>query len=182
VRSNINLSADKGQVLREAFRVLKPGGRFAVSDVVVQGELPAAIRTSLEQWVGCVAGALEEDTYRRLLADAGFVEVGVEVTRVYDAREAGAVEAEAEAFAAVQATGGRLVSAFVRALRPSGGVRVLDSDGAASVPIVDAAYATASAACCSAEDKTSCCTPEEKSSCCGGSTGAAPSSCGCTKR
>src|SRR6195256_4585229 len=69
----INLSADKGQVLREAFRVLKPGGRFAVSDVVVQGELPADIRGNMELWAGCVAGALEETTYRELLADAGFV-------------------------------------------------------------------------------------------------------------
>jgi ubiquinone/menaquinone biosynthesis C-methylase UbiE len=114
----INLSADKAQVLREAFRVLKPGGRFAVSDVVVQGDLPAEIRTNLEQWVGCIAGALQEHTYRRLLADVGFVDVDVEVTRVYDAREAGAAEAQAKAFAAVKATGGRLVSAFVRATRP----------------------------------------------------------------
>src|SRR6195256_6592485 len=81
----INLSADKGQVLREAFRVLKPGGRFAVSDVVVQGELPAEVRTSMELWAGCIAGALEESTYRQLLADAGFEDAAVEVTRVYDA-------------------------------------------------------------------------------------------------
>jgi ubiquinone/menaquinone biosynthesis C-methylase UbiE len=147
----INLSADKGQVLREAFRVLKPGGRFAVSDVVVQGQLPAAIRSSLEQWVGCIAGALEKDTYRRLLADAGFAEVGVEVTRVYDARGSGAAEADAWTFAAVEATGGRLVSAFVRARRPGGEVAAPVSEGAASAPIVDAAHATASA-CCSEGD------------------------------
>ncbi len=175
----INLSADKGQVLREAFRVLKPGGRFAVSDVVVQGELAAEIRVSLEQWVGCIAGALEESTYRRLLVDAGFVDVGVEVTRVYDAREAGAAEAQAEAFAAVEATGGRLVSAFVRATRPNQEVGVPVSGAAASVPIADATYATASAACCSPGEQASCCAPEEKSSCCGRSTGAAPGSCGC---
>src|SRR5439155_6606517 len=84
----INLSGDKGQVLREAFRVLKPGGRFAVSDVVVQGNLPAEIRQSMELWAGCVAGALEETTYRRLLTQAGFAEIDVEVTRVYDADEA----------------------------------------------------------------------------------------------
>src|ERR1700730_4728902 len=83
----INLSTDKGQVLQEAFRVLKPGGRFAVSDVVVQGELPAEIRQSMELWAGCVAGALEETTYRRLLSEAGFAEVDVEVTRVYDAND-----------------------------------------------------------------------------------------------
>jgi arsenite methyltransferase len=116
----INLSADKGQVLREAFRVLKPGGRFAVSDVVVQGDLPAEIRGSLEQWVGCVAGALEETTYRELLAAAGFEQVGVEVTRVYSTQDAGALESprKADAFAAAEATGGRLVSTFVRASKP----------------------------------------------------------------
>jgi ubiquinone/menaquinone biosynthesis C-methylase UbiE len=106
----INLSADKAQVLREAFRVLKPGGRLAVSDVVVQGHLPETIRHSLEQWVGCVAGALDENTYRRLLAEAGFEQVGLEVTRVYEAPQASAALAE---------TGGRLVSAFVRATRPA---------------------------------------------------------------
>ena len=68
----INLSGDKPRVLREAFRVLKPGGRFAVSDVVVQGELPAALRKSMELWAGCIAGALEETTYRQFLSDAGF--------------------------------------------------------------------------------------------------------------
>src|SRR5437660_5052641 len=77
----INLSADKGRALREAFRVLKPGGRFAVSDVVVRGEVPAAVRRSMELWVGCVAGALEEQEYTRLLADAGFGAIGVGATR-----------------------------------------------------------------------------------------------------
>src|SRR3989441_3476508 len=78
----INLSADKGRVLREAFRVLKPGGRFAVSDVVVRGEVPAAIRRSVELWIGCVAGALEEQEYRDTLAKAGFEAVDAEPTRV----------------------------------------------------------------------------------------------------
>jgi arsenite methyltransferase len=120
----VNLSPDKLAVLREAFRVLKPGGRFAVSDVVVQGRLPAALRTSLELWAGCVAGALEEDTYRRLLAEAGFAEVGVEVNRVYDARQACGdgcspnAAAQATALAALEAAGGRLVSALVRASKP----------------------------------------------------------------
>jgi arsenite methyltransferase len=97
----INLSVDKGQVLREAYRVLKPGGRFAVSDVVVRGELPAAIRRDMELWVGCVAGALEEGEYRRLLADAGFEGIGVEPTRIYE-------------------MDGRVMSAFVRARKPAG--------------------------------------------------------------
>ncbi len=83
----INLAADKGQVLREAYRVLKPGGRFAVSDVVAQGEVPDDLRADMEAWVGCVAGALEEGEYRQLLADAGFGDVTLEVTRVYDPKE-----------------------------------------------------------------------------------------------
>jgi ubiquinone/menaquinone biosynthesis C-methylase UbiE len=95
----INLSADKGQVLREAYRVLKPGGRLAVSDVVVRGELPAAVRHSMELWVGCVAGALEEAEYRKLLAEAGFQAIDVEPTRIYEFEE---VE-------------GRVMGAFVRA-------------------------------------------------------------------
>src|SRR3954471_16447340 len=78
----INLSADKDRVLAEAFRVLKPGGRFAVSDVVVRGAVPETIRSSMELWIGCVAGALEEGDYRRRLGAAGFEAVDVEPTRV----------------------------------------------------------------------------------------------------
>ena len=125
----INLAADKGRVLREAYRVLRPGGRFAVSDVVAQGELPADLRRDMEAWVGCVAGALEEGEYRRLLAEAGFADVEVEVTRVYDPRElaesacgddarCGGGEWDRSAFARFDAAGGRLVSAFVRARKP----------------------------------------------------------------
>src|SRR5579859_5297800 len=103
----INLSTDKGQVLREAFRVLRPGGRLAVSDVVVQGEIPADVRDNMELWAGCIAGALEETTYRQLLVDAGFRDVEIEVTRVYDT------------LPTLPADAGRLVSAFVRATRPT---------------------------------------------------------------
>src|SRR6059036_4052895 len=84
----INLSGDKDRVLTEAFRVLKPGGRFAVSDVVVRGEVPPAIRRSVELWIGCVAGALEEQEYRGLLAEAGFTGVEIEPTRVYRVEDA----------------------------------------------------------------------------------------------
>src|SRR2546421_4237753 len=84
----INLSGDKDRVLAEAFRVLKPGGRLAISDVVVRGEVPAAIRKSMELWVGCIAGALEENEYREKLARAGFASVDVEPTRVYRVGEA----------------------------------------------------------------------------------------------
>jgi arsenite methyltransferase len=113
----INLSADKDRVLAEAFRVLKPGGRFAVSDVVVRGEVPAEIRKSVELWIGCVAGALEESEYRAKLAKAGFGEIDVEPTRVYrvdDARDflAGA-GLDADAVAPV--IDGKFMSAFIRA-------------------------------------------------------------------
>src|SRR3954465_3169383 len=84
----INLSADKGQSLREAFRVLKPGGRFAVSDVVVRGHVPSEMRRSMELWVGCVAGALDEQESHRLLRQAGFTEIGIEPTRVYEFQDA----------------------------------------------------------------------------------------------
>ena len=116
----INLSSDKEQVLREAFRVLKPGGRFAVSDVVVRGNVPEAIRKSMELWVGCVAGALHEAEYRKLLTLAGFTDVGVEPWRVYKAEDAKQFLAEAglDADAIAREVDGTIVSAFVRATRP----------------------------------------------------------------
>jgi arsenite methyltransferase len=117
----INLSADKGQVLREAFRVLSPGGRFAVSDSVVQGELTPVLRASIESWAGCVAGALEEDTYRSLLRGAGFEDIDVEVTRRYTIDEI-APRVTAPSLAGQEAqddADGQVVSAFVRARKPS---------------------------------------------------------------
>ena len=84
----INLSADKNRVLREAFRVLRPGGRFAVSDVVVRGEVPESVRQSMLLWVGCIAGALEENDYRSKLSAAGFIDVDLEPTRVYNIEDA----------------------------------------------------------------------------------------------
>jgi SAM-dependent methyltransferase len=116
----INLSGDKDRVLREAFRVLKPGGRFAISDVVVRGEVPEEIRKSMELWVGCVAGALSEAEYREKLTAAGFESVEIEVTRVYDVNDAreflrtGGIDADAIA-PQVQ---NKFISAFVRAQKP----------------------------------------------------------------
>jgi len=127
----INLSGDKPRVLAEAFRVLKPGGRFAVSDVVVRGEVPAELRRSMELWVGCVAGALEEREFAGLLRDVGFEEVDIETTRVYrvdDARaflEGSGIDVDAMA----PAVDGRIASAFVRARKP---VAALAGAGAAS--------------------------------------------------
>ena len=116
----INLSADKDRVMREAFRVLKPGGRFAVSDVVVRGQVPAEIRRNMELWVGCVAGALEESEYRAKLAAAGFSQVDIEPTRVYkveDARQFLAGKGiDADAMAPL--VDGKFLSAFVRAVKP----------------------------------------------------------------
>ncbi|NJD88043.1 MAG: arsenite methyltransferase [Betaproteobacteria bacterium] len=115
----INLSGDKDRVLREAFRVLRPGGRFAVSDVVVRGEIPAAIRRDLELWAGCIAGALSEDDYRAKLAAAGFTDIGVEVTRVYGGEDALAFLAgRGLDEAAVASVDGKFVSAFIRARKP----------------------------------------------------------------
>jgi arsenite methyltransferase len=116
----INLSGDKDKVLREAFRVLKPGGRLAISDVVVRGEVPADIRKSVELWVGCVAGALEEFEYRDKLFGAGFENVDIEPTRVYKVEEArdflSAAGLDVERVAPV--IDGKFMSAFVRATKP----------------------------------------------------------------
>ena len=116
----INLSGDKNQVLREAFRVLKPGGRLAISDVVVRGEVPQEVRKSIELWVGCVAGALSETEYKDKLAAAGFESIDIEVTRVYDVNDAreflrsNGIDADAIA----PQVKDKFISAFVRAQKP----------------------------------------------------------------
>ena len=138
----INLSGDKKKVLAEAFRVLKPGGRFAVSDVVVRGEVPAAITRSMELWVGCVAGALEESEFISLLTAAGFVNPSIEPTRIYKAEDAAAFLAntglDAEQFA--KDIDGRFMGAFVRATKP--GPEPLRK------PLEMAAASTTAGACC----------------------------------
>ncbi|MGB7264698.1 MAG: arsenite methyltransferase [Terracidiphilus sp.] len=116
----INLSADKDRVLREAFRVLKPGGRFAVSDVVVRGAVPEAVRQSMMLWVGCVAGALEEQDYRARLVGAGFTGVTVEPTRIYNVEDARQflTQAGVDVDAIAPTVEGKFLSAFIRAVKP----------------------------------------------------------------
>jgi ubiquinone/menaquinone biosynthesis C-methylase UbiE len=117
----INLSADKDQVLREAFRVLKPGGRFGVSDVVTRGEMNSEIRKSVLLWVGCIAGALEENEYGSKLAAAGFEQIDIEPTRIYnveDAREMLSAEG-IDVDAIAPQVDGKFMSAFVRAVKPA---------------------------------------------------------------
>ncbi|HEY5634120.1 MAG TPA: arsenite methyltransferase [Burkholderiaceae bacterium] len=118
----INLSADKDQVLREAFRVLRPGGRFAVSDVVTRGEIAPRIRSSVLAWVGCVAGALDEQVYRDKLAAAGFERIDVEPTRIYKAEDASELLAAngLDAKSVGAEVDGKFMSAFIRATKPAG--------------------------------------------------------------
>jgi arsenite methyltransferase len=117
----INLSGDKKKVLGEAFRVLKPGGRFAVSDVVVRGDVPAAVKTNMELWIGCVAGALEEQEFLALLREVGFENPSIEPTRVYKAEDAAAflTGSGLEAGDFASAIDGKFMSAFVRATKPA---------------------------------------------------------------
>lgn len=117
----VNLSGDKRRVIEEAFRVLKPGGRFAVSDVVVQGELPGDVKRSMELWVGCVAGALSDEEFITLLGDAGFEHANVEFTRTYEIEDAHAflVNTGVDADRIAREVAGRIGAAFVRATKPS---------------------------------------------------------------
>jgi SAM-dependent methyltransferase len=117
----INLSSDKDQVLREAFRVLKPGGRFAVSDVVVRGAVPADVRRSMELWVGCIAGALDESEFASKLQAAGFADVEVDPWRIYNIEDARAILAEGglDVDRLAPDVEGRFASAFIRARKPA---------------------------------------------------------------
>ena len=117
----INLSVDKRKTLQEAFRVLKPGGRFAVSDIVVRGEVSPDIRRSVELWIGCVAGALEESEFKQILANVGFVDIDIEPTRIYSLDDAKAFLGENNAD--IESIGpemdGKFMSAFVRGQKPA---------------------------------------------------------------
>jgi arsenite methyltransferase len=117
----INLSGDKDRVLREAFRVLKPGGRFAVSDVVVRGDVPAEIRRDMELWVGCIAGAMEDSEYSGKLAKAGFERIEIEPTRVYDIEDARAFLSGQgrDVGSMASQVNGKFMSAFIRARKPA---------------------------------------------------------------
>jgi arsenite methyltransferase len=117
----INLSANKDQVLREAFRVLRPGGRFAVSDVLVRGSVPDEVRRSMLLWVGCIAGALEEKEYTQKLVNAGFADVDLEATRIYDVEDARQflTESGVNVNEIAPQVEGKFISAFVRATKPN---------------------------------------------------------------
>lgn len=158
----INLAADKSLVLNDAFRVLKPGGRFAVSDVVADGELPDGLRQNMEAWVGCLAGAQEIETYKRLLAEAGFTDISVTITRRYTVAETGLDPATLPA--GWEAGDGKLASAFVRATK---GIETASLTALPMAPVASACGCGWDAQpiageCC--DDKARCCEPQ--SSCC----------------
>ncbi len=146
----VNLSGDKRAVLAEAYRVLRPGGRFAVSDVVVRGEVPDAMRRSMELWVGCVAGALEEQEFLTLLSEVGFVDASIEPTRIYKAEDAAAFLAGTglDVTGLAEAVDGRFMGAFIRATKPG-----------VSAPRVLVPLATVAAADAPARE-SGCCGPE----------------------
>ncbi|MBE7420328.1 MAG: arsenite methyltransferase [Ideonella sp.] len=170
----INLSADKDRVLREAYRVLKPGGRFAVSDVVVRGAVPPAVRRSMELWVGCIAGALTDADYKAKLAAAGFESAAIEVTRVYhaaDAREFLAGQGAAAQQLADEVDG-KIVSGFIRATKPlaprAGSAVHSAAATTAALHIDTAAPHTDTAAPQAAADTAAAPASCRASSCCGG--------------
>jgi arsenite methyltransferase len=138
----INLAADKSLVLNDAFRVLKPGGRFAVSDVVADGEVPDGLRQNMEAWVGCLAGALAIDTYKALLAHAGFADISVTIHRRYTMAETGLDPATLPA--GWEAGDGKLASAFIRATRP-----VASESANDLVPVAVVNEACCDSSCCS---------------------------------
>ena len=117
----VNLAADKRRVLAEAYRVLKPGGRLAISDIVVRGEIPEQVRQSMQLWVGCIAGALSEEEFTSILADSGFVESSIEPTRMYEFEDARAFLQDSGIDTEVLAReiGGRVMGAFIRARKPA---------------------------------------------------------------
>ena len=155
----INLSGDKRRVLAEAFRVLKPGGRFAVSDVVVRGEVPAPVRRSMELWVGCVAGALEESEFTALLAEVGFEGADIQPTRVYRSEDArGFLEAAGVDVAAnLDEIDGKFMAGFVRATKP---VTAAASATAPGMATPRAARPMTVAAATATADGGACCRPD----------------------
>ena len=152
----VNLSPDKDAVLREAFRVLKPGGRFAVADIVTRGRMPTALQRSLELWAGCIAGALAEDDYAAKLTAAGFGDVEIEAVREYTAKDAesGGLGDLVRKFAESGAEGLGIISAIIRAQKPGGaGKTFARAVGHLAEPI-QVVSATKGAACCGTDD---CC-------------------------
>jgi ubiquinone/menaquinone biosynthesis C-methylase UbiE len=146
----INLSGDKARVIGEAFRVLKPGGRFAVSDVVVRGALPENVRRNMELWVGCVAGALEESEFVSLLTGAGFTHASVEPTRMYKTEDARQFLTESGLDTTnLEAMDGKIMAAFVRATKPLASATVETPTGV--TPTGLAPTATAAKSCCGPE-------------------------------
>ena len=142
----INLAADKSLVLRDAFRVLRPGGRFAVSDVVADGPVPDGLRQNMEAWVGCLAGALDVDEYTRLLADAGFENISVTITRRYTVAEAGLDPATLPE--GWQEGDGKLASAFVRATKPAETMATGESRTATRTALPVTRIDAAASGCC----------------------------------
>lgn len=152
----INLSGDKRQVIKEAFRVLAPGGRFAVSDVIVREGLPSDVRESMHLWTGCIAGALEETEFLTLLREAGFENPSIEPTRVYSRDDAAAVMAGTGLDVALaDKIDGKIFSGFVRATKPGAATRHASSAGERSMPLASPSTTNAGSRGCGCSDD--CC-------------------------